>query len=229
MQAEEENEWKVLFSEDHEESAPGAYLWKNSGSSGPVGGSFAGVTGVTSSAFSHGWQAYKIRVSGGDHLRERSFWMYRSFEPTAFEALFVRSDFMGDAAMPGTNVVFTLFGGGEGILGDALFHFGVRGGKLILQGSDRRRQILAELDPHRWYRLELNLERTGEGDQLLGTATVREQGAKEPLVLDVMLPIDPEATPLRSIKLGAWQVEDTPVAQRRLYVDNLLLRVRGVE
>lgn len=215
------DDWRTLYQEDHEGAQPGARLWGGIGASGPEGGSFAGVTGRTSSAFDGGWRSYELRLGSGGSLRERYFWLLRRFEGAPHNALRFRCDFMGDATMSDTSVGFEFFGGGGSDLKNSLFGVGASGGTLSVG-----KQPLAKLQPHVWYRLELELRRADATNRLVGTATVREQGQAEPRVVEIALPLNPAAIPLRSLKLGMGRLRSTPGPETRFYLDNLKLETR---
>jgi hypothetical protein len=226
----EGNGWQVLYQKDHEADKLSDRLWGGMGASGPSGGSFAGVTGRTASAFDGGWQSYELRLGAGNILRERYFWLLHRLDTApAFDALRFRCDFMGDATMKNVDLAFTFFGGEGNRLDKSFMGIGVFGGvlRVVSQTGKGSSQEIAEFAPHVWYRLELDVRCDNQAGRLLGTATIHDASRREPTVVEINLPLNPAAIPLKSLKLDKGRRRGTPQVETRFYLDNLELAVHA--
>lgn len=173
------------------------------------GRSFAGVSGASASPWQGGWLAYALTVGEGD----RGFWLERSLPPPQGAGNYtLRFDLMADApACRG--------GGGLELLGEATDGnwvplAGVRFGRdgLVCVAWPGRPTRLGEILPHRWYRIELEL------DAVAGTcrAAVTAAGAAPSPPLELPWPRGREL-PVKRLKLSAAGPAAT------YYVDNLRL------
>ncbi len=219
--------WRVLLEDDYETAMVGARLWQNIGNSGPAGAAFAGVSERTASGFDGGWQSYEFRLGRGEAMRERYYWMYLPLpDKSAADALSLRFDLMSDAGIADTGMSFALMGGKTGGGMATAFIVGTRDGQLIF-GPHGGTQPLARVEPHVWYRIELNVSGLSQPGEVSGTLRLRDAGEREE-VFDVSVSVPEHALPLRNFKVdrGRSRWRERGESTTSLFIDNLLLRVR---
>ncbi len=219
--------WRVLYEEDHEAAGLGARLWQGIGSSGPEGEAFAGVTGRTSSSFDGGWHSYELRLGKGDTLRERGYWMYLPLPETGnANMLSFRADIMSDAGIADTGMSFAFLGGKDEKGFSTAWVVSARDGKLFF-GTHGRHKAVADIEPHIWYRIELELSGTAEAGEAKGALRVRNSAASGEEVHDVSVSVSDHSLPLRNLKIDRSRSRGhkSGAGIASMYFDNLLLKV----